>query len=737
MNEHHDLVECENEPIHIPSAIQPHGFFLAVSPENGRIIAASTNIDRFFTFSAEAMAGEKLSTFFPLLSQWALDHPRETSPLPEIFPLSHTREHSHFVIHTFDSGPWRILEGEPAMHDDLFPDSLPQSVINEAITLTAATSIEELCSLGTHSLRRLSGFGRVMAYRFDEEYNGCVIAETRLLEMDSYLDHHFPASDIPSQARELYRTHLIRYIGDAAYCPVPLLSTVRDPIDMSGSHLRSVSPIHLEYLHNMGVGASMSLSIIVEDQLWGLFACHHPVPLPLSATRRRYCEMFIRLFNALIQEKLNNDASEAFFRLKNRHSALMEASRSFIEYSDIHEVFSRLGPLWLEALESDGVCLHRHGATTLYAITPDLSSIAPLCDLLDPLHQDGLYSTPSLSESFPALSLGEPIAGILSLIISHQPPTRILWFRKEWVQELKWAGNPDKALIDASQRISPRQSFETLILQQRGRSRPWSPAQLSAARLYKEFGAIVQLDDMQRRMERQNRLILQQGKMAIMGEMIEAIAHQWNQPLNALSLLVSGLTEVIEIADSERKELEEIKQMGMAKITFMSETIEAFRNFFKPDRVPRPFLIRESILDVSRHLLPQLPQNGIALTIDGESGTVEGYENEFKQVILNLLVNASEALTSQNIKEPWIRCTIKQSDTTITLSICDNAGGINPDHLNQIFTPHFSTKGEEMGRGIGLYLSKMIIEEHFAGVITVYNTKEGVCFELIFPKSAL
>ena len=728
-----DLNECDKEPIHIPSAIQPHGFFLAIAPADEKIVAASSNIGHFFTLSTEGILGQPLSTFSLLMSQWVQEQHHVPSPLPAILFLTKSHDTTRFVVSLHRNDSTLILEAEPAMNPDLFPDYLAQSVIDEAITLTAASSIEDLCHRGALALQRLSGFGRVMAYRFDEEYNGSVIAEAKIPEMESYLDHHFPASDIPAQARELYRTNLIRYIPDATYTPVPLISLLPYPIDMSQSSLRSVSPIHLEYLRNMEVASSMSLSIIVEGKLWGLFACHHPSALPLAYTIRRYCEMFIRIFNALIQEKIANEASQTFFRLKDRYATLKDAFQTLSDHSSVHESFRALGGIWLDALESDGVCLLQNDEISVFGTVPETSEIQALSDQIDPLHLNDLYASGSISTTINNLSFPEAISGVLSIIISRHPRTEILWFRREWVQTLKWAGHPDKAAtIDPTQRISPRKSFETFTQEQRGKSIPWSTSHLLSAELYKELGSIIELDTTNRIMKRHNQLLVQQGKMAMMGEMIGAITHQWNQPLNALSLLISGLSELIDETNIDPKSLLEVKQIGMEQIRFMSETITAFRNFFQPEQTLRPFSIAQSIQEVSEHFLPQLKHHNINLIQEEVTGILHGSPNAFKQVILILLSNAHDVLMGNKIEHPWIECRVEHTPDTVQLHICDNGGGIAPEHRDQLFTPYFSTKAKEGGRGIGLYLARLIIEEQFGGTITLQNKDEGACFTLTF-----
>lgn len=724
-----DLNECDKEPIHIPSAIQPHGFFLSVDSTTMTIVAASSNIDLFFTFSTQQILSQSLYTFFPFLHEWLQNEKNISQPLPKIFTI----ESSLYIFSMHRNNTLLILEAEPALNADLFPDTLAQSLVNETINLTKASSIDELCHLGSLALQHLSGFGRIMSYRFDEDFNGWVNAEANTQPMESYLNHHFPSGDIPAQARELYRINLIRYIPNATYVPVPLQSIVSEPIDMSQSTLRSVSPIHLEYLRNMDVASSMSLSIIVDGQLWGLFACHHPSPLPLAYTVRHYCEMFIGLFNALIQEKLSNESSQLFFRLKNQYTVIKEVFQTLSGQSDLHTAFTALGSSWLEAMESDGVCLLQNDACSVFGTVPPHSYIRELSNLIDPFHKNDLFVSHSLGD----ILFTDSISGVLSLIITHNPRTEIIWFRREWVQIIKWAGNPDKAvLIDHSQRISPRKSFEAFTIEQRGKSIAWKKSHILAVQLYKELGSIIELDNANRSLKYQNQLLIQQGKMAMMGEMIGAVSHQWKQPLNALSILIDSLTVLIDEYDRNPEMIADIKQKSMQKIAFMTETMDAFRNFFKPDLVKKSFSIIQTIHEVYNELLPQLHTDTIEFKIDGDDAMLYGSQNEFKQVILNLLVNAYDALVDKKVESPFIHCTIKQRGTEIYLHICDNGGGISPEYLEAIFTPYFSTKLYGTGRGLGLYLSKLIMEEHFDGKIGAINTPHGTCFVLTFLRVA-
>ncbi|MBN2871222.1 MAG: GAF domain-containing protein [Campylobacterales bacterium] len=725
-----DLDQCAQEPIHIPSAIQPHGFFLAVDPESERIIAASDNLDCFSPFSAQTILGKLLAAVFPDLSTWV--QTSGATPLPALFTLSKKSGSGRFVVTLHRTHHYLTLEGEPAAPEDESPDHFAQSLIEEVIGLSAASSVEELCSLGARSIQRLSGFGRVMAYRFEEDFHGCVVAEAKSAQMDTYLHHHFPASDIPAQARELYRRNWIRYIADASYTPVALVSIAPEPVDMSDSHLRSVSPIHLEYLRNMDVASSMSLSIVINGELWGLFACHHISPTRLPAITRRYCENFIRVFNVLLQDKLNADVSHRFFRLKNHHDTLKEAFQTLCDPSGLLSAFQALGESWLHALDSDGVCMILEQETSSFGTVPSEVEIRTLSAMIDPLHTDGIYCSSSLAVDFPALRLSEPLTGAISLLVSDSPRCEILWFRQEWVRELTWAGNPDKTLqSDAALRISPRKSFEAFTVLQKGKSRPWTPSHLQILPLYKDFGPIIQLYTARQAMQRQDQLLIQQAKMAMMGEMIDAVAHQWSQPLNSLSLLISGLSYHADNGRIDVQQLQNIQQQGMDKIYFMVDTLDAFRNFFKSDQTVRSFSITQSIREVADLFMPQFKLLGVELIIDDDPALIIGPANEFKQIILSLLANANDALRDRKIPDPRIICRIERRPAELTLLISDNAGGIEESYLQKVFAPHFSTK--EYGSGSGLYLARLIVEEHFGGTITVRNDEAGACFTLTFP----
>ncbi|MFL4990013.1 MAG: GAF domain-containing protein, partial [Microvirga sp.] len=275
-----DLTACEREPIHIPGSIQPHGILLAIRLSDRTIAYASANIAETFGFDPADALGRPFEQVLPALSaEFAaqLDDPPSagSTRFVRTIQVRTAREEKFFETAISRSGDCAILELEEPPSDTVSSIDAHNSTLRRFVgQLQEASTVEFLFDLAAQDIRRMTGFDRVLIYRFDDAWNGTVIAEDRNEVLPSYLDLRFPASDIPAQARELYRRNRLRIIPDANYAPVPIQSRDPAPLDLSDSVLRSVSPVHLEYMRNMGTLASMSISILRDGELWGLISCH-------------------------------------------------------------------------------------------------------------------------------------------------------------------------------------------------------------------------------------------------------------------------------------------------------------------------------------------------------------------------------------------------------------------------------------------------------------------------------
>jgi len=233
-----------------------------------------------------------------------------------------------------------------------------------------------------------------------------------------------------------------------------------------------------------------------------------------------------------------------------------------------------------------------------------------------------------------------------------------------------------------------------------------------------------------------DQLLIQQSKMAAMGDMMGNIAHQWRQPLNTLAISIQDIEEAFLFDDLNEEYISNFTKLSMDNIAYMSKTIDDFRNFFKPSKRKEVFKIKLSIEDILQIVETQLKNNNIDITLKGDDYKVIGYPNEFKQVIINLTNNAKDAILDNQLQNGRIEIEIeKYSDEFIKITVKDNGGGVPIDILNKVFEPYFTTKEGNKGTGIGLYMSKTIIEENMKGKLILENIENGAEFSILLPSS--
>jgi HD-GYP domain-containing protein (c-di-GMP phosphodiesterase class II) len=456
-----DYSLCEQEPIHIPGLIQPHGYALSFDVQTLLITGVSVNL-------TSPLLGTSLSQWLePLhlegIIQWLQENDLGKSVWYSIeLPLLELSAVDTLLTRNGDEALLEFLPSiESAQH------VCAHARLGEASSrIASAESIETMCRYMSEEILKLAGYDRVMVYRFDREYNGCVIAETRKPDpkIISYLDLNFPASDIPAQARELYRKNLIRIIVDADYLPVGFLRSPNLPIlDMTYSHLRSISPVHIEYLHNMGVKATMTISILIEGKLWGLIACHHTKPLLQSLRVIQLCETFGEIFSALLSTRLESDLQKQQTRLLTRLESMSEQfqneTHSVATFSEAVRDYS---PLFLSLMNADGFFLFSPHYFNAHGKECNREEIAILVASLESHMTNNMIITDSLAQIFPHFpqSLLEKCAGVVILKTAVPEPLYWVWVRHEQSFTLTWSGNPnEKGYINDHGGISPRTSF--------------------------------------------------------------------------------------------------------------------------------------------------------------------------------------------------------------------------------------------------------------------------------------
>lgn len=490
-----DLTNCDREPIHIPSEIQPHGVMLILRQDDNdkswQIIGISQNTADHLGISPELLLDKPLSELIDADQIKTLESCLDRD-FEAVNPLQIKIE-VNAEIHIFAAVCHRsdrvfILELEPIGEEESITFFDFHSLVKRPISrIQQTTTLSELCEVAVQEIQQITDYDRVMIYQFAEDESGSVITEFKRPEMESFLGLHYPATDIPKQAKYLYILNLLRIIPDITYQPVALMyapSLAAEPsVDMSLAGLRSVSPLHVEYLSNMGVRATMAISLVRDGQLWGLLVCHHNSPKAVSYERRTVCEFLGQVVAIELNARANNEDADYKLSLKALQASFVQAlSQSESPRAGLIQNTENLMTL----TGSTGVAFSDKDEITLIGNTPELSEIVPMIGWLEDRFDDhAIYHTTALSEVYPpAKGFAAGTSGLLALAVSKFQHLYVLWFRPEVLQTVNWAGNPDKPVdIDESGalRMSPRQSFERWQQTIKGRSLPWKSCEIEAA----------------------------------------------------------------------------------------------------------------------------------------------------------------------------------------------------------------------------------------------------------------
>ncbi|MET0324811.1 MAG: SpoIIE family protein phosphatase, partial [Ilumatobacteraceae bacterium] len=495
-----DLDNCASEPIHVPGAIQPHGVLIAVT-EPGLVVAVvSANVEEWFGIAPSAAIGARLEELIGDDGRAIVERVRTMDWEQRFDEVPMSFAGRALIATLYRSGPHLVIEIERDDRDE----TLHAMIVREAaMALQTGRSVLDVADAAARWVRSLSGFDRVMVYRFDADWNGEVIAERKREDLNTFLGLHYPASDIPAQARELYRRNWLRLIPDIGYASVPLVPPVAHdtarPLDLSSSTLRSVSPIHVEYLGNMGVGASMSVSIVINGELWGLIACHHYSGVHhVSVPARNAAEFLAQLISHRISETLEADARSRTIELTAVADHVAHAFATARE-ADIDEILHAHESDVLALAGATGLVVRANGATVRLGATPT-------DDVVDRILEcwpagDEVLQTHRLGEVCAGAAGSADVAsGVLGFALMNDRSELVAWFRGELVQSVDWGGDPHNAKLAATEgdhvRLSPRRSFELWRETISGRSEPWDDSTIQAAqRFTRHLGAALLRDE--------------------------------------------------------------------------------------------------------------------------------------------------------------------------------------------------------------------------------------------------
>ena len=729
-----DLTACEREPIHVPGSIQPHGILFVLTPETLQIRQLSANAGQILGPDWQSAIGRPLPEVLDgsgTLVAELQDQPRERSPGP-IRTVTLRSGLYHVFAHRSDGGliaEFESAAGEAQSLDNLYPQ------MRAFVDALQAATADDVMTLAARQVRSMTGFDRVLIYRFDRDWNGTVIAEDGNDVLPSYLDLRFPASDIPRQARDLYRINRIRLIPNASYAPIPLApaqSADGRPLDLTFSVLRSVSPVHLEYMRNMGTAASMSISILVGNELWGLISCHNEAPRQVSPAVRNGCDFLAQIL--AMQISATESAAEASHRLElqsiqSELLAHMAAEENFIEGLTKHS--DKL----LRMAGADGAAVIFAGEHALVGRTPDKDDVQRIIDWLVKEGHEDFFVTESLASVMPdAEGLKNAASGVLAIAVSKLHASYVLWFRPEVVQTVKWGGDPRKPVepTPGGERLHPRKSFETWKETVRLRSLPWRSSEIETARdLRNAIVGIVlrkaeEMADLAAELERSNKEL-------------EAFSYSVSHDLRAPFRHIVGFAELLResasgLDDTQRRYVNTIIESAFSAGRLVDDLL-SFSQMGRASLLPIEVDVNRLVQDVRRNLAPDTDGRRIEWRIP-QLGTAHADPVMLRLVLQNLLSNAIKYTRSRDLAV--IEMGVERSHDETVFFVRDNGVGFDMAYVGKLFGVFQRLHRVEdfEGTGIGLANVRRIVERHGGRAWAEGTLDKGATFFFSLPNPA-
>jgi light-regulated signal transduction histidine kinase (bacteriophytochrome) len=730
-----DLTNCDEEPIHIPGKIQSHGFLFAVKDTDFVVTHISRNVSEVLSINGEDFLNKPFADLENVLSGKGnianiiqvlanikdgadIINPMKITLNGALYNLIISHNQQEFLVE---------FEQSPAYETEL---ELQRTIGKSFSEIISGDNSFELLNRAALHVKQLIGYDRVMIYQFNTDGHGEVIAEAKNDHIESLMGLHFPASDIPRQARELYKKQLTRIIADVNDTTADIISFKTEALDLSCSELRAVSPVHIQYLKNMEVQASFSISLVRGDHLWGLIACHNDTPKFIDYSSRQASKLIGKILSYsydFIKQSEERDNQKDYLITQEKLFSQLRESR------DIADALTNQVTTLKDVIESSGAAFLSDGQIHLTGDTPSEAEVRDLAKWLSASNNESMYCTSELSVHFDAATSYKSVAsGLLATIVSKEQGEYIMWFRPEITKQINWAGDPEKPVEigkDGNLTISPRTSFASWSQLIKGSSKDWLKTE-------KEFAQKILSEVISAANQRAAETRFLNEKLKTAYEELDKFSYTISHDLKNPLAVIKSYSEILEYHKTLDDRSKMIVKKILASAVKMNHLID---EVLKYSQLGREY-VNYSIIKMEPLLAELQAELPVGLKVANLDFNISGTPNVYGdptmilQVFTNLLSNAIKY--SSKTEKPEVSVSGNDDGAEIIYTIVDNGIGIDPSAHSKIFElfSRLHPVSEFEGTGVGLAIVKRMVEKHKGRIWLESEPGKGTTFYVAFPK---
>jgi chemotaxis family two-component system sensor kinase Cph1 len=730
-----DLTNCDREPIHIPGKIQSHGFLIAINASSHNISFVSENVEQFLNVKAAELLNvpiKDLSLTVGGLDQTVdfvqlitLAKSQQSFEIINPYKLHIDNTPFYLIIHSSNNQIILEFESSGVTYD-------VQSQVGRSISgILQERTLNGLLDNAAREVKKIIAYDRIMIYRFLEDGHGEVVSEEKNEDLDAFFGLHYPASDIPNQARALYKLNFTRIIADVNTSDSSILTQTDEPLDLSYSTLRAVSPIHIQYLKNMGVASSFSISLISKGELWGLIACHNYSPKFIDYRAREGAKLIGQILSSGLEYKLTEEDNE---RSGQMAEALQEVSIRIDKDSNLINALVGSNPTVLAITEASGVAVLFEGSIHKTGITPIDEDLEKLFDWLNGHMKASIYHTHNLSSVFtPAKQYADIASGVFACMISREMGELMVYFKPEKLAKVQWAGNPEKPVeesADGLKTISPRKSFEAWTEIVKHTSDKWLQSEISNVLKVREriINAISKKANEIRQLNERLKLAYEE-----LDTFSYTISHDLRTPLTSIKSYTELFLSQNKSIDDRGKRLLDRVVAGADKMNFLINEILKLARVGRTDVQYLDVDMAKLLKDIVIEVIASEHAQHVEVTIQN-APMLNGDYTLITQIFTNLIGNAVKY--SAKSEQPAIQINGKEVDNEIVYSIKDNGIGIDVNYHDKVFElfKRMENVRDFEGTGVGLAIVKRIVDKHNGRIWFESELNHGTTFYVAFKK---